>query len=172
MGSTATARVLLFMGEGKGKTTAALGMVLRAAGHGRSVRLAQFFKARPSGELAACGRLGGVEILRDGCGFVTGDEAPHREAAQRLWRLILDGERREAAYLLVLDEIALAAARGFVETGELLALLDRRPPGSATVMTGRNPPAELVARADTVTEMDCVKHGMRAGFPAQPGVEE
>ena len=163
-------RRLIFTGEGKGKTTAALGMILRAVGRGQSVHLAQFFKTGGSGEIAALEALPGVTVSHDGLGFVLGDPEPHRQAVRRLWDAI---GRREgaAAHLLVLDEICIAVSKNFLGEAEVGAFLDRRSPDSVTVLTGRHATPGLVAMADTVTEMRCVKHGAATGWPAQDGVE-
>jgi len=164
-------RRLIFTGEGKGKTTASLGMILRAVGRGLSVHLVQFFKTGDSGEIAALKTLPGVTISHDGLGFVQGDPEPHRQAVRRLWDATRQREPA-AAHLLVLDEICIAVSKNFLGEAEVGAFLDRRPPDSVTVLTGRYATPGLIAMADTVTEMQCVKHGAGAGWPAQDGVEQ
>ncbi len=169
-------RVLLFTGEGKGKTTAALGMTLRAAGHNLPTLVMQFIKADAStGELAALRALAGVEVRQLGLGFVPRGDSPkvadHRQAAE-------GGLRDAAAALasgryrvLILDEVCTAVARGLLTEEAVLAAVDQAPDGSVVVLTGRGATPGLVARADTVTEMRCVKHGFKAGHAAQKGVE-
>lgn len=172
-------RVLLFTGDGKGKTTAAMGMVLRAAGHGHAVRVVQFIKSDGrTGELAAAKTLKGVEIIQTGRGFVPSPGAPafsvHARAA-------VEGmaKAEEAAAgdvrLLVLDEVCTAVAKGLLSEASVLDLLRRieetRQTDLTLVLTGRGATAGLIARADTVTEMRCVKHGYTAGWKAQTGVE-
>ena len=164
-------RRLLFTGEGKGKTTAALGMVLRAVGHGQTVHLAQFFKTGISGEVATLRLLPEVRVSHDGLGLVRGDPEPHRQAARRLWQAVRDAEAAAPARLLVLDEICLAAHWGFVGEAEVAELLYARPKDSVTVLTGRHAPPGLVAMADTATDMRCLRHGATMGWPAQKGVE-
>jgi cob(I)alamin adenosyltransferase len=173
-------RVLLFTGDGKGKTTAALGMVLRAVGHGQAARVIQFIKGDGrTGELAAAKALKGVEILQTGRGFVPAADAAafsdHVSAAEggmaRAEEALADGQVR----LLVLDEVCTAVAKGLVSEERVLALLRRaseaRGAELTVVLTGRGATSGLIARADTVTEMRCVKHGYASGWKAQAGVE-
>ncbi len=165
--------VMVNTGQGKGKTTAALGAALRAAGQGLEVLVLQFIKSgRGYGETAAMRRLGvameglGLGLIRPG-----DDLAPHREAAKRAWQRA----RAEAASgrwdLLVLDELCPALQRGFVAMAEVRELLASRPPGLHLIITGRNCPPELLDLADTVTEMRAVRHHLDAGVPAQEGIE-
>lgn len=171
-----TARTLVFTGDGKGKTTAALGMALRAAGHGQRVLIVQFVKAdRSTGELAACRHLPGVEIVQAGLGFVPPDDAPafarHRQAAERGLELAGRALASQPLDLLVLDEVCLAVARRLLNEDAVLALLRQRTRPVCIVLTGRGASPGLLARADTVTEMRCVAHGLAQGIAAQPGVE-
>jgi len=173
---TERVRVLIFTGEGKGKTTAALGLALRASGHGMRVLVLQFVKGgRQTGELAAAGHLPGFEIEQRGCGFIPPATSPrfaeHRRAAEDVLR------EADAALLagrhdvVVLDELCLAVARDLVTEQAALAVVAHARPGSVLVLTGRGATPGLVAAADTVTEMCLRKHGMKTGFPAQRGVE-
>ena len=169
------ARILLFTGDGKGKTTAALGMALRARGHGMPVCVVQFVKGDASvGEVAAA-RLCGIEVHQTGLGFVPASDDPrfaqHRTAAReglRQAREILAGRRFA---MLILDEVCLAVARGLLETEQVIELLRQAPAETCLVLTGRDAPPALVALADTVTEMLCVKHALQSGRVAQQGVE-
>ncbi|MBM4163516.1 MAG: cob(I)yrinic acid a,c-diamide adenosyltransferase [Lentisphaerae bacterium] len=170
-------RILLFTGDGKGKTTAALGIALRASGHGLQTLIVQFIKAHAAtGELAALRMLAGVEVRQAGLGFVPrSDDAPqfaaHRHAAA-------EGLRAAAAELasgryrvVILDEVCTAVARGLLDEDSVVAALSQAPADGVIVLTGRGATPGLIARADTVTEMRCIKHGFDAGLPAQPGVE-
>lgn len=169
-------RVLIFSGDGKGKTTAALGMVLRAAGHGLPTLVVSFIKADDTGELAAVRHLPGVAMRQVGLGFVPRrDDSPkmaeHRAAAVAG----LDAAAADIASgrfrLVVLDEVCTAVARGLFDEEAVLAALHSAPADTVLVLTGRGATAGLIAFADTVTEMRCVKHGYETGFPAQLGVE-
>ena len=169
-------RILLFTGNGKGKPTAALGMVLRASGHGLRVLVLQFIKdGVGTGEIRALRGLPNVEVEVHGLGFLPPrslyDLAAHRVAAQH-------GLERAAAALaagqyemLVLDEICLAVAKGLLDEREVIDLVTAAPAACTVVLTGRGASKELKAVADTVTEMRCVKHGMQKRIPAQKGVE-
>lgn len=165
------ARVLIFTGDGKGKTTAALGVAMRTMGHGRRVRVAQFFKSVDSGELTVLRSWPGVSLLRDGLGFPVGEQEPHRLAAARLWERVEASEAVEPSFLLILDEICLAVNRGMVEAEAVAALLRTRSPESVTIMTGRDAPPSLVELADTITEMHNTRHAYDQGRPAGEGVE-
>jgi cob(I)alamin adenosyltransferase len=170
------ARLLLFTGDGKGKTTAALGMMLRAAGHGMTSLLVSFIKSDETGELVALRRLAGVEARQVGCGFVMqSDDATqmgrHRAAAVagliQATADIASGRYR----LVVLDEVCSAVALGLLEEAAVCEAVRAAQEGSIVVMTGRDAPAGLIAMADTVTEMGCIRHGYDLGFPAMAGVE-
>ncbi len=169
-------RILLFTGDGKGKTTAALGMALRAAGHGQRVCVVQFVKGNPDvGEVAAAVRTTEIEIVQTGLGFVppAGNSriAEHRSAAQEG----LDKAREAIAggrySMVILDEICVAVNRGLLDEQSVVDLVRQSPRETCLVLTGRGATPRIVELADTVTEMRCIKHGYQAGWPAQKGVE-
>jgi cob(I)alamin adenosyltransferase len=167
-------RTLVFTGDGKGKTTAALGMVLRAAGHGMVVLVLQFVKGeRECGEHTALGYLPGVQVERYGLGFVPqhADEAfPDHEEAARVGLERARGAVASRCYdLVVLDEVCYAIDRGLLTTEQVAECV--RGATCNLVLTGRYCPEELIAMADTVTRMEPVKHGLQSGFKAQKGVE-
>ncbi len=165
--------VLVHTGDGKGKTTAALGLALRAAGHGMTVHVVQFIKgSREAGELAALARIPEITVERAGEGFTWEVRSDARQRELAAWGL----ERARAALasgvdLLVLDEINVVLAKGFLPVAALLDLLDSRDPEVHVCCTGRRAPPELVEAADLVTEMRLVRHPFRQGVRAQPGVE-
>lgn len=168
-------RVLVFTGEGKGKTTAALGMVCRALGHGQQVLVVQFVKGRESGEEAVLAAQPGVVFIRAGLGFLPREEGPeleqHRQAAQIAWQRAASEMRSGSWQMVVLDEICTAVRRGLLAAEEVAGAVRQTAPGTTLVLTGRDAAAELVKLADTVTEMRCIKHGYETGMPAQQGVE-
>ena len=166
--------VMINTGNGKGKTTAALGAALRAAGQGLKVLILQFIKGGATyGELKGVGYLPGVEIRPLGLGLIGDDDdlAPHRDKARQGWDLA----RREVLAgdwdLVVLDELCVAMHYGFVSLEEVSALLRERPAELILVITGRYCPDALLAQADTVTRMQAVKHHMDQGLASQAGVE-
>ncbi|MQL52693.1 cob(I)yrinic acid a,c-diamide adenosyltransferase [Desulfofundulus thermobenzoicus] len=169
--------ILVFTGNGKGKTTAALGMGLRAWGQGMRVLVLQFIKGGwRYGELNATERLGGRFAIRQlGEGFTRADNGKtmgdHREAA----RHALEEANKEINAgnfdLIILDEILYALKFGLIDMEEVLALLDKKPPHLHLVLTGRDAPPEIIDRADLVTEMREIKHHYKKGIKAQRGVE-
>ena len=168
--------ILVYTGDGKGKTTAALGLALRALGSGLRTSILQFMKTQETGEHRALAELaeGRIEILRLGTGFVLGDAPPPKAAvdaarhALSLARERLTGGRFD---LVVLDEVFPAMAARLIAERDLLDLLDLRPSGVHLVLTGRGAPQSILDRADIVTEMVCVKHAFDCGTEAQDGIE-
>lgn len=169
-------RLLLFTGEGKGKTTAALGMTLRACGHGMRVKIIQFIKAdAATGEVAAVRQLPGVELIQAGLGFVPAEASAefirHREAAERGLRLAEEAIRSGQWEVIVLDEICNAIALKLLPEERVIAALRQAGPGQILVLTGRDASDMLMELADTVTVMKDRRHALRSGRPAQKGVE-
>ena len=169
------ARILIFTGDGKGKTTAALGMALRASGYGMRVLVIQFIKNCRSGELKAVEKLSNITIVQAGMGFFYGKNnaelAVHKNAAEKGLHLAQQAIVGSEYQLIILDEICYAVSKGLLEEQKVIAVLEKAKPGGCLVLTGRGATAGLVDLADTVTEMRCVKHGMDSGTPAQRGVE-
>lgn len=169
-------RILVFTGAGKGKTTAALGMALRAAGHKMPTLIIQFIKADDStGELAALRALPGVEVRQTGRGFVPRPDSPafaeHKNAAVRGLETAAAALATGAYRMIVLDEICTAVAKNLLAEESVVAAVKQAPPGSIVVLTGRHASLGLIDLADTVTEMRCIKHGHQQGRKAQEGVE-
>ena len=175
--------IVVYTGNGKGKTTAALGMVLRALGQGWRVLILQFFKGDwpvVFGELEMGKRLfPQLEILQVGKGFVKymGDKKPFEEhvaAAQDALRIAREKITSGVYDLIVLDELIYAidyAGVQLVALDDVLSLLDAKPPSLHLVLTGRNAPQALIDRADLVTEMREVKHPWQQKIPAQVGID-
>jgi len=165
----------VYTGDGKGKTTAALGLALRAAGAGWSVYIGQFAKGMRYSELAALERFADrITIHQFGrrC-FIDrepepGDLACARQGLRRAHRAVTSGNYR----LVVLDEANVAAALGLFPLEELTDLIDAKPPGVELVLTGRWAHEQVVARADLVTEMREVKHYYQQGVLAREGIEK
>lgn len=169
--------VHLYFGGGKGKTTAALGLAVRAAGNGWRVVVVQFLKGRRTGELAALETLGAV-VLRGKAGerFVAQMTAAQRAETRAICDANFARARElcaadSAPVLLVLDEICAAYRASLVDTCAVDAFLAAVPERVEVVLTGREPPERFFARADYVTEMRCVRHPFEAGVAARAGVE-
>lgn len=170
-----TGLVLLHTGNGKGKTTAALGILLRATGRDMKVAMLQFVKTEGSerGEHIAARRLG-VEIVPMGAGFTWLSEKieEDRALARTCWARCREALESEEYDILIFDELTYALSYGWLEHEEVLPVLDARPQGTHVVITGRKATPELVEFADLVTEMREVKHPYRTqGVGAQPGLE-
>jgi len=170
-------QVQIYTGDGKGKTTAALGLALRAAGRGYRTYFGQFLKARPSGERAAAQNLGGMITFatfgRPGLLRLKDrpDPADVRQAERGLG-LCRKAMRSGRYDLVVLDEVNVTLHFGLLDLAEVLAFLDEKPPAVELVLTGRRAPAVLIRRAGLVTEMKAVKHYFDAGVPARRGIED
>jgi len=176
MGLSAKNRIILITGDGKGKTTSALGMVLRAAGYGQRVCVLQFIKRRgDTGEACALARLPDVELHLCGEGFVVTRSGPgfeaHAHAAQAGLRLAARKLSDPSYGMVVLDEVCGAVAHGLLTAQAVREAVGSAAPGTTVVLTGRSACPELIALADTVSRIECVKHGMDSGWPAQEGVE-
>jgi cob(I)alamin adenosyltransferase len=170
-------RILLFTGNGKGKSTAAFGMLARALGHGMKARVIQFVKSDDSvGEQKFFSHLDGVEWEQFGAGFLPRDpESPgmevHRIAARKGLNAAIAALQSPDYDFVLLDEICYALGQNLIPLEPLLEALCSAEAGRIVVMTGRNAPEALVAAADTVTEMKMIKHGYEQGIAAQKGVE-
>ncbi|NTV06238.1 MAG: cob(I)yrinic acid a,c-diamide adenosyltransferase [Chlorobiaceae bacterium] len=170
-------RILLFTGNGKGKSTAAFGMLARALGHGMRVRVIQFVKADNSvGEQTFFRHINGVEWEQFGEGFLPRDpDSPsmelHRIAARKGLDAAIAALHSPDYDFVLLDELCFALGRNLIPLEPLLEALRSAGDGKIVVMTGRDAPEALVAAADTVTEMKMIKHGYEKGIPAQKGVE-
>jgi cob(I)alamin adenosyltransferase len=169
-----TGLLLVYTGHGKGKTTAALGLVFRALGRGLRVAVVQFIKGRwKTGERLFAETIPGLTFLAMGCGFTweSDDLSNDRSAARHAWATAQEIIRAGEHAVVVLDELTYAIHYGFVPVEEVVATLRQRPPDVHVVVTGRNAPAELVAVADLVTEMRSLKHPFDRGMAAQPGID-
>ncbi len=168
--------VLVFTGDGKGKTTAALGLVLRTLGHGEQVAVVQFIKGGwHPGEARALALFGEAlhwHALGEGFTWETQDRDRDRQLVQQAWHrsceYLADGSRK----LVVLDEVNVALKLGYLDVEDVLTGLNLRPELTHVALTGRGAPPALLERADLVTEMKLVRHPFREqGVKAQLGIE-
>lgn len=169
--------LMVHTGNGKGKTTCALGLLMRAAGRGLNCCMVQFMKSRNDryGEHESCEKLG-IEVHTMGDGFTwdTKDPEQDRRTARQTWALCVEKLRSKDYDLLVFDELVYVLSYGMLPTEEVLAEISTvraEQPALHIVVTGRDAPAALVEAADLVTEMREVKHPFNAGIRAQQGIE-
>jgi len=170
--------VVVITGHGKGKTTTALGIAVRACGHDMKVCIIQFMK----GDLYA-GEWDGVkkmncqiELIATGKGFcgIQGNPYPyqeHRKNAQEAVQLALQKIEEGPPDILILDEINNALHLKLVDLDQVLRIIDRKPPQMHIVLTGRNAHPQIIELADTVSEIIEVKHAYRKGIEPQPGID-
>lgn len=170
--------VVVLTGYGKGKTSSALGMVVRACGHGMKVCMLQFMKGDIfTGEWEAVKKIDcDVEIVPTGMGFcgIQGNPYPHsehREAAQRALDMARERIVSGAYDLIVLDEINNAVHLNLVDVEQVIDLVRSKPPTMHLVLTGRDAAPEIIAMADTVSEVKEIAHAYRKGIEPQPGVD-
>jgi cob(I)alamin adenosyltransferase len=166
--------IIVNTGNGKGKTTAALGVALRACGYGMKVTMLQFFKGKwKYGELRSAPKLETFEIRPMGKGFtweskdIEVDKRLVREAWQEASAEILSGKYD----LVILDEINYAISYGFLPVQAVVDFLKKKPEMLHVILTGRDAKPEVIEIADMVTEMTDIKHPFRAGISAQKGIE-
>lgn len=170
--------LVVYTGKGKGKTTAALGIVLRSVGHGYKVGMIQFIKGEwYYGELSSSKRLEPeFEMIAAGKGFVgiIDDDHPiedHQRAAQEA--VALANERLSSGLydVMILDEINYAIKLNLISVQNVLDIIKKKPKKTTLVLTGNYAPAEIIAVADLVTEMKEIKHPYQLGFKAKKGID-
>ena len=164
--------VQVYTGDGKGKTTAALGLAMRAVGRGLKVIMIQFLKGEESGELLFVSQHHPFDIvqLNEGNCFQQSQEELRKVVDKTMIRaneVIMGGEYN----LVILDEIFVAANRGLLAVEDILGLMEKKPDHVELVLTGRNAPPEVVKDADLVTEMLMIKHPYTEGMAQRKGIE-
>ncbi|KAA3654010.1 MAG: cob(I)yrinic acid a,c-diamide adenosyltransferase [Proteobacteria bacterium] len=171
---TARGVLLVNTGNGKGKSSAGFGLVARALGHGMQVGVVQFIKGRSdTGEEAFFRQQPRVQwhVMGDGFTWETQDRARDVASAEAAWAVARQLLENPAVGLVVLDELNIALKYGYLDVNTVVADLLARPVDQHVVVTGRAAPPELVAAADTVTEMGLTKHAFAAGIQAMAGME-
>lgn len=169
----------IFTGNGKGKTTSALGILLRAAGHGMRACLIQFMKEIETGEIAPLRKLG-VECITDGAGFykIRGDHSPeeiHKMKARKALGIAREKILSGFYDIIVLDEINVSINTGLLNEKDVMELIEtanlQTSKPTHLILTGRGAPPELTGRADLVSEINEIKHPFQKGIYAQKGLE-
>ncbi|PSN82850.1 cob(I)yrinic acid a,c-diamide adenosyltransferase [Candidatus Marsarchaeota G2 archaeon ECH_B_SAG-F08] len=169
--------VIVYTGDGKGKSTAAFGMAIRAVGHGWKVAILQFVKGSwPTGEEKAFAHLSERVLFKKlGIGFVTWNPKrpyeEHLEAAKRAWEEAKNVVSSNVYRLVILDEINNATRFGLIPVEEVLSLIDTKPKEVNLVLTGRGADERIIQKADLVTEMKNVKHPFDKGEWARVGID-
>ena len=162
----------IYCGDGKGKTTAATGLAVRAAGCGMKVLLVQFLKGQETGELRALAHIPGITVLRGKASEKFTFQMDERELQQTYDLLTaVEQARAGACDLLVLDEVMGALSCQLIDEDLLRSLVEQKPERLELVMTGRNPPDWLIEAADYVSEIKKVKHPYDRGVSARRGIE-
>ncbi|NCD08634.1 MAG: cob(I)yrinic acid a,c-diamide adenosyltransferase [Negativicutes bacterium] len=167
----------IYCGDGKGKTTACIGLAMRCAGRGNKVLLVQFLKSRPTGELKSLEYVPNIEVMRGKeTKKFTFQMTDHEKQQvllehEQLFKKVLEKCHEEKIDLLILDEIIGACNTGVFDTVSLLDFLKNKPLNMEVVLSGRNPQAELLELADYVSEVKKIKHPYEKGVPARTGIE-
>ncbi len=167
----------IYCGDGKGKTTAALGLAIRAAGAGLRVHIVQLLKGAPTSELAVLNTISGITLARCGNGFGFFWEMTEREKSDITKchnRMLADGFERVrsgAADMLILDEFCAAYAHGLLDRQAVDEFLLKEEHTAEIVLTGRNPDPKFLEKADYISEINCVRHPYEQGVTARKGIE-
>lgn len=173
---TSKGLVIVYTGNGKGKTTAALGLILRASGYNKKILLVQFVKNSFSGELKSLKKFKNLKIIRGGRGFVgiLGDKLPleeHKKTALKTFEKLKKATESGDWDLIVADEIIGAISGKLIPLEKVVNLISAKPQQLDLVLTGRGVPKELVELADLVTEMKEIKHPFKKGILAKVGLD-
>lgn len=169
--------VHIYCGDGKGKTTAAIGLAVRAAGRNRRVLIARFLKTDDSGEVLALGGIDGITVVpcEKTFGFVfrmtEEEKVEAAEYFQARFINICEMALREQYDMVIFDELMASCNYNMVQERDVLRFLQERPEAMEVVMTGREPSEALVEAADYVSEVRMVKHPYTEGIPAREGIE-
>lgn len=166
--------IIVKVGDGKGKTTAALGVALRACGYGMRVIMLQFFKGRwKCGELRSAPNLGTFEIHPMGKGFTweSKDIEIDKSLVPEAWRAAEEGITSGKYDIVILDEINYALSYGFLRVEDVVNFLKHKPLMLHVILTGRDTKPEILEIADLATEMRMLKHPFQQGISAQKGIE-
>lgn len=167
--------LVVLTGDGKGKSTAAWGMALRALGRGRAVRVFQFTKAQSArvGEYRAFERLGvAVDVLGEGFHWDCRDATHCMSLVSQSWARARAAIEGGEPFMVILDDLVYPLRQGWLALDEVLQVLRDRPAHVHVVVTGRNAPQDLLDQADTVTRMGLTKHHYMMGVPSQRGIED
>lgn len=166
----------LYYGDGKGKTTAAAGLAMRAAGRGKKVMFAQFMKGNLSGEVMAMEAVPQIHAIRNqkDLGFVSGMSREEKEELKRMHGLVLNQvleEMEKGIQMVILDEITYPYTLNLIDRRKVEKLILNKPEEVELVLTGRNPDEFFLENADYITQMCCIRHPYKKGTMAREGIE-
>lgn len=167
----------IYCGDGKGKTTAATGLAVRAAGSGMKVLFARFLKNENSAELCVLDQIPGIEVIHlpKSYGFYNTqseeEKAETKQMYEELWKYALDRAKNGACDMLVMDEFMAADRYGLIPHEEAIQFLKEKPEGLEVVLTGRDPSDEVLELADYISEVKMVRHPFEKGIRARKGIE-
>lgn len=164
--------IQVYTGEGKGKTTAALGLAFRAAGQGMRVAFIQFIKGETSGEQLLAAGCHLFEFTRPNQGICLRQSNEELRPVTEQTLSLAEEKLTQGKYdIIILDEVFTAVNRGLITTARVVDLLDKKPANVELVLTGRKAPREVIERADLVTDMTAVKHYFSKGIKGRKGIE-
>ena len=170
--------VQVYTGEGKGKTTAAIGQGMRAYGNGLKVYMLQFLKGGKTGELNTVAELGDnfkifrFEKPKDFTWNLTDEEKEElRLEIREGYNFVLDVIKENKCDVLIIDEVMAVLSNKFLSVEEVIHIIDNKPETMELILTGRNVPKEILEKSNLVTEMKCIKHYFSEGVPAREGIE-
>lgn len=164
--------VHIYTGDGKGKTTCAVGLAVRCAGYGKKVKIFQFLKATPTGELASLEKSDVETVRINSCENFYYDMT---DEEKRITKVEIENQLcnifSEKCDLIILDEILCVAGNGIITTEKIIEIIKSKPHNTELVLTGRNMPDSLLQYADYVSEIKCVKHPYSNGTEARCGID-
>ncbi|KKP70060.1 cob(I)yrinic acid a,c-diamide adenosyltransferase [candidate division CPR3 bacterium GWF2_35_18] len=168
--------IIVYTGNGKGKTTAALGLALRASGYQKKVLIVQFIKSWFTGEKKSLEKLPDIDFYQMGEGFVKilGDKKPfkeHKDSAKNALNFAQEKISSGKYNVVILDEINVAIREKLIPLSEIINIIIKKPKNVDLVITGRNAPDEIIELADLVTEMKEIKHPFQKGIKAKAGID-
>ena len=178
MGKLKKGYVQIYTGNGKGKTTAAVGLAVRAAGNGYNVFMVQFLKGSKTGEIESAKKMApffNIFRFEKKRGFFwtlnTEEKIELKEDVQKAYEFCRETLKEEKCDILIMDEIMGALSNNLISEEQLLELIDNKPDNIELILTGRNAPRSIINKANLVTEMKDIKHYFNEGVPSREGIE-
>ena len=178
MGKLKKGYVQIYTGNGKGKTTAAVGLAVRAAGNGYNVFMVQFLKGSKTGEIESAKKMApffNIFRFEKKRGFFwtlnTEEKIELKEDVQKAYEFCMETLKEEKCDILIMDEVMGALSNDLISEQQLIELIDNKPDNIELILTGRNAPKSIINKANLVTEMKDIKHYFNEGVPSREGIE-